>query len=441
VRALKSRFAQLNNQRGAAVALVAISLVAVMGMVVLVVDVGGLLTLRRRMVAASDAAALSAAQSCARNLTGEVLAQADQLAFDNVAQANRYFFEEEGCGAGRGKLTIGYRANQKLFFAPLLGVDDSSPVGHKSTAIWGPAQGGSSMPLKIDAGSGGGLAPCTLGADFPKECNIYFNNGGPSNQWGFVNLDQWGVDRDDNCSSSGNSNIRDWIDGGGVEKELESVPTYVCRTPGAHNNAWREGLEAKIGQSFVFPVNDPDEAGAKTFAIVGFTKLRIEGVLRGDSEEAVGSEAVAPQGGTCNENHTFTEDEVVPLWTITGNDCPSGTPPDTITNLKITKTIRGRTFVVPEGIAYTYDDVDQEITWHVPTWEDFPNLNNMDIEFDWSIPGVAATAGKCGTRPRDANAWCVVLVWEGPTIGGYEPCLECTEDFGIRAIRLAEADA
>ena len=56
------KFAQLDNERGAATAMVAISLIAIMGMVVLVVDVGGLLTLRRRIVAASDAAALATAQ-------------------------------------------------------------------------------------------------------------------------------------------------------------------------------------------------------------------------------------------------------------------------------------------------------------------------------------------------------------------------------------------
>src|SRR3954452_15334872 len=52
------------DQSGVTMVIVALCLIALMGMVVLVVDVGGLLWNRRARVNASDAAALSAAQSC-----------------------------------------------------------------------------------------------------------------------------------------------------------------------------------------------------------------------------------------------------------------------------------------------------------------------------------------------------------------------------------------
>src|SRR3989337_1904714 len=68
-----------NDERGATIALVAICMMAFMGMVVLVVDVGGLLTLRRRMVTAADSAALAAAQSCAKMNAAEAPGQADEL--------------------------------------------------------------------------------------------------------------------------------------------------------------------------------------------------------------------------------------------------------------------------------------------------------------------------------------------------------------------------
>ena len=57
-----------NGERGATVVIVALSLVAMFGMIVLVVDVGGLLYKRRELVNASDAAALSGAQTCALTL-------------------------------------------------------------------------------------------------------------------------------------------------------------------------------------------------------------------------------------------------------------------------------------------------------------------------------------------------------------------------------------
>ena len=52
------------NQEGATAVIVVLILFALFGMIVLVVDVGGLLYARRGMVNASDAAALAAAQSC-----------------------------------------------------------------------------------------------------------------------------------------------------------------------------------------------------------------------------------------------------------------------------------------------------------------------------------------------------------------------------------------
>src|SRR3954470_2764520 len=52
------------DQSGVTMVIVALCLIALMGMLVLVVDVGGLLWNRRAMVNASDAAALAAAKSC-----------------------------------------------------------------------------------------------------------------------------------------------------------------------------------------------------------------------------------------------------------------------------------------------------------------------------------------------------------------------------------------
>jgi Flp pilus assembly protein TadG len=49
---------------GAVLVIVALSLLAMFGMMVLVVDVGSLLYARRALVNAADAAALAAAQSC-----------------------------------------------------------------------------------------------------------------------------------------------------------------------------------------------------------------------------------------------------------------------------------------------------------------------------------------------------------------------------------------
>jgi hypothetical protein len=438
---VNKRFAQLNNERGAATAIVALAMIALVGMVVLVVDVGGLLTLRRRVVAASDAAALAAAQSCAREKTAEVLTQADRFATDNVAEATRYSFAHEGCGtSAAGYVTLGYQANKELFFAPLLGVDDSRPVGHKSTAIWGPALASNPVPIQISMDPGTRRIPCEVGPA-PKECNVMWNNHVfDSSTWGFMNLSEWDVSAGANCPNAGASNRDDWITGAEiVDVKLAHVPTYVCMDSGHASSNWAD-LRSQIGQVKYFPVNDPSQmvttSGKEKWAVIGFTPLRIADVLRGDDPAAVGTPGVAPIDAHCTDKHSFTKDEVLPLWTIGGGGCPAGNAVDSITNLKLSKKQGPNTIDIPAGVAWTYDPVLKEITWHVSSWPGLNNLNNIDVEFDWHVDGVAPTAGKCGVQPSDANAICLVLMWEGPIIGGFQPGPAGTEDFGIRAIRL-----
>ena len=59
------RIPDREGERGATAVIVTLSLIALLGLIVLTVDVGQLLFKRRTMVNASDAAALAAAQSCA----------------------------------------------------------------------------------------------------------------------------------------------------------------------------------------------------------------------------------------------------------------------------------------------------------------------------------------------------------------------------------------
>jgi len=56
---------RLRNERGAVVPIVALSLIALFGMVILAVDVGGLVAKRRTMVNTNDSAALAAARAYA----------------------------------------------------------------------------------------------------------------------------------------------------------------------------------------------------------------------------------------------------------------------------------------------------------------------------------------------------------------------------------------
>jgi Flp pilus assembly protein TadG len=77
----------VREERGATVVIVALVLIAMFGMMVLVVDVGGLLWKRRELVNGSDAAALSAARRAPfprRSIPRRPKAAADPLAAQNV---------------------------------------------------------------------------------------------------------------------------------------------------------------------------------------------------------------------------------------------------------------------------------------------------------------------------------------------------------------------
>ena len=86
IRGWRSVRSRAGDDSGAAVIIVVLTLMAIMAMLMLTIDVGGLLLKRRAMVNASDAAALAAAQSCAD--TGDTYtpeSRADIYAASNVA--------------------------------------------------------------------------------------------------------------------------------------------------------------------------------------------------------------------------------------------------------------------------------------------------------------------------------------------------------------------
>ena len=111
-----------SDESGVTIVIVALALLALCGMLVLVVDVGGLLTLRRQMVTAADSAALAAAQSCAADEPAEASDQADLLATQNQPDATQQDFSTTNCGtASEGSASVSYGAPKTLNFAPILG--------------------------------------------------------------------------------------------------------------------------------------------------------------------------------------------------------------------------------------------------------------------------------------------------------------------------------
>ena len=88
-----SVMAVLRDESGATLLVVVLAMVAIFGMVVLSVDLGGLVVKHRYLVSANDAAALAAAETFARGLAhvgtdeGPAQQQADSFAAQNVGDA------------------------------------------------------------------------------------------------------------------------------------------------------------------------------------------------------------------------------------------------------------------------------------------------------------------------------------------------------------------
>ena len=297
------------DERGATAVIVALTLIALCGVIVLTVDVGQLLFKRRAMVNASDAAALSAAQSCAGLADSDSPeAMADAFAVDNVSVVNSgaaNIIDSVGCdGPPFGHVTVQYEMQQGLFFAGVLGFDGPAAVRTKATAGWGPAGGANPLPIVVYTGNDQGS--CDIEEDTPPGvgCYLWFDNdlfNGSS--FGFLNLctdtdpctQGWDVDAGDNCPNVGASLRSDWINGnwtGGPNVVNYPAPTYVCRVSGLTSSNW-SSLEQRIGDDLIFPVNDcttqvdrngntvtcfPSQPPDK-YNIIGFIVLRLDEVL------------------------------------------------------------------------------------------------------------------------------------------------------------------
>jgi hypothetical protein len=446
-----------DGERGATVVIVALALIAMFGMVVLVVDVGGLLWKRRELVNGSDAAALSAAATCSLPSsvdprTAEVAA--DELARENVTGLDPTTATNATVPAGlchsstAGWVKVQYSQNQHLFFAPVLGFPNQNGVTTKAYAIWAPP--GSANPVPIVIYTSAFQDPsCNVSANLPPGtiCHLWFDNDKFTNSaFGFLNLNVtdpqkgWDVAPDAQCPNVGASTRSGWIDQTGSVTDLpvhytttNPLPTYVCRVSGLSNNDWTT-LRGRVNDVVTFPMDDctqnVDSGGnvvgcfgnADKYDIIGFIDFKLDKVL---------DQANGPNGWggtsttTCNQNgFTVAHNQTYSLLGLGGN-CPAVT--DATAVIDATKLFIDGKKPTDAGAQYTYDAAAKSFTWTGPS-----SPPNIKIQFDWSIPG------QCGTPPNDASAVCIVVETVAVRLGGNNPCPTCSPLSNIRAVKLCD---
>jgi Flp pilus assembly protein TadG len=440
-----------SDDRGATAVIVALSLIAILGLVVLTVDVGQLLFKRRAMVNASDAAALAAAQSCA-GLTDSDSPEsmADAFAIDNVnglVAGNGGITDVAGCdGDTFGHVTVQYQVPQDLFFAGVLGIDGPAAVKTEATAGWGPSGSANPIPIVVYTGTTQTQGACRIEENLPvgESCFLWYDNnpevfGGSA--FGFLNLcpeDEplcsnvgWDVSGGAQCPNVGASERRPWIDGtwgGGPNVVNYPDPTYVCRLSGLSSNQWTNNLEGRVGDDLTFPVNDcatqVDKNGATVgcsetpdkYNIIGFIVLRLDAVL--DSQAEWGGTS-----GSCTStpiNMTVTSPNIDLDNIAPGLGC---TPYDTIANVELNA--NGNPKCCTENTHYVYDPVTHVVDWIGGV------RNNVRISWEY------AEGGPCGVPPNNSSAVCLQVTTVETRFGGSVVCEECT-DFGLRAVRLCD---
>ena len=319
-----------SGEDGAVLIIVTLSLLALFGMMVLVVDVGSLLYARRAMVNAADAAALAAAQSCGQkegqaeaSLQAEFFTVANQSGAVVVTGYPQYF---PSCDSPAGLVTVRVTTQRPLFFAPVLGFDSDAAVMTEATASWGGAGAGEKVaPLMLSANR---LSDCQIPPDDPEsmvgvECAFYWNNSSRPHEnpdlanaeWGTLDLLKWDITTGVNCDNSTPPQFEEWmLQGFSLPLPIDSdvygatagdTHTYVCRGQGHFGEALdRDLMEARdIGEPLFFPVNRPstqvdsngDVCTPEMFAstncsvdkydIIGFARLFIVDVWGGGNEK------------------------------------------------------------------------------------------------------------------------------------------------------------
>jgi Flp pilus assembly protein TadG len=488
----------LRREEGATLAIVAIALIALMGMVVLTVDVGGLVSRRREMVNANDSAALAAAKAFANEEGGaqcgvnEAPAQsiATSLAQTNVAGSSMNLFTTD---CAEQTVTVEYERDQDLFFAPVLGFADTATVLATATAKWGQAQGGNPMPIELDPVTTGNcvyLDPSNPDGGFqdPQVCpeGYWFDpqSTDQNSAWGLLSLNEWAPDNGANdpqaqCSAAGGSaDLGGWIDGSVlIEVTLAEIPTYVCTRNGASTSTWFGPLQGQQCASapdpncktFLFPINDPSQmvvtnpwlptqiqassTNREKYAIVAFAPMQVYAVYDGDDPAAIGTPGTPGPSGNCGNNGV--------ALSLIGNSVNLGVradascgAPSVIESIPFTSVSvfsgNGANRVTftkcpPVGGAncdYRYDETTFDLTWVNAATRGGPAKN---VRLTWTAPGTPGTTGACnangipGEPPSHppSRAFCLVLAWAGPQLIGQDPGPPGA-GFGAQAITLVK---
>ena len=418
---------EVREERGATAVIVVLSLFALFGMIVLTVDVGGLLWARRGMVNASDAAALAAAQSCVTATENEEVL-ADQYAnfnAEDVFTTGSNITARVNCHANlTGYVSVEYTREWALFFGGILGAGNTGRVTTEATALWGASGSTSPIPLVIYVSALQG--PC----DVPNvaegtTCYIWEANdfGVGGGNFGFLDVEEgWNVPKTAQCNNSGGANVlEEWISGPPIETAPLNWPnsTWVCtrEIEGGNNPAW-QAIEDLIGQERDFPIVGPTvpdsepwfiETPQPKYNVIGFAHFEIMDVRMASMLES--GEV------TCSG---INADAIQPVDLMACVGAPSDA-----------------TYANEASFTGNWGDTNPQIDEEgMLTWTGALPNGGKSVKFHYD--DLLSNCGGVPPPEGNASAHCLVLKWNGATIGGSNPTEG--ENFGLNSVRLCDVE-
>lgn len=257
------------EESGQSLALVAFSMIAFIGVLGLVIDIGFAYARQRQMQTAADAAALAGTRELAYG-NGEVaaLTRIEQILTSNGADIDVSDYEIVD---NRANVTA--RVNIAPAFTPIFGVNQIM-VGAGAEAVFGQtAEASNVLPFAVEEDLW----------ILDQEVNIWTGETGPGGNYGWV---RWGG------QSLSTSVLRANIDDPSNSGVLH-IGDEVAGKTGVSFSAVRASLEAKIGQTidvFFYDAEEITGVGANLrYTITGFGKFRLTGIRsRGAQSEIRG---------------------------------------------------------------------------------------------------------------------------------------------------------
>jgi hypothetical protein len=247
------------DESGAVLMVVAITLLVLIGMLVLTVDLGRAVAVKREMVSGTDAAVIAAAHECALgHSSGQATAAANAILAQNKSGAVLDGpISAPSCGLAPTEphlVSLKTKVQMDYFFAGIFGFN-SGEVAADAVAEWGVVAGGLGVPVTVDLKQleGCGIEPDPPSTTPVNDCHLeYPKDTLQEPRWGVLDLDHWGDRNAAPCSVPASESIG-LINNGGAFEPLPA-PAYDCIDNGLSDSVW-ESLE---GQILLFPVLDLD---------------------------------------------------------------------------------------------------------------------------------------------------------------------------------------